>query len=202
MNTCSHVLVGNLLYEHLKAEQGIYLEKSSFISGNVIPDRTSLAVIHPHFMKFSLGFVQEEIESLSDIYLESAFVGSDYSKRLGIICHYYADFFCYAHSNGYKQVVVNHIKYERLLYEYFQNNYEKIAGMKYVFSEGISRSAFEINEKTKLIHAKYADIEPSYGKDLTYALQACAGTIMSLVYCSCRQTLSEPLEIYREITAV
>ena len=202
MNTCSHILVGSLVYEHLKTEQGIYLEKSSFISGNVIPDRTSLAVTHPHFMKFSLGFVQAEIEALSEIYLESAFVGSEYSRRLGIICHYYADFFCYAHSSDYKQIVVNHMKYERLLYEYFQNNFDKIAGTKLVFPNDISKSANEINENMRSFHAKYCGSEHSYGKDLIYALSACAATVMSLVHCSVRQSTDEALEMYQTTAAV
>lgn len=202
MNTCSHILVGSLVYEHLKTEQGIYLEKSSFISGNVIPDRTSLAVTHPHFMKLSLGFVQAEIEALSEIYLESAFVGSEYSRRLGIICHYYADFFCHAHSSGYKQIVVNHMKYERLLYEYFQNNFEVIAGTKLGFAGDISKSACEINEKMRSFHAKYSAGEQSYGKDLIYALSACAATVMSLVRCSVRQSADEALEMYQTTAAV
>jgi hypothetical protein len=202
MNTCSHILVGSLVYEHLKTEQGIYLEKSSFISGNVIPDRTSLAVTHPHFMKFSLGFVQAEIEALSEIYLESAFVGSEYSRRLGIICHYYADFFCYAHSSGYKQIVVNHMKYERLLYEYFQNNFDKIAGTKLASADNISTNANEINDKMRAFHANYSAGEHAYGKDLIYALSACAATVMSLVYCSVRKSAGEPMEMYQTTAAV
>lgn len=202
MNTCSHILVGSLVYEHLKTEQGIYLDRSSFINGNVIPDRTALAITHPHFIKLSLGFVQAEIESLSDVYLESAYVGSEYSRRLGIICHYYADFFCFAHSSGYKQVVINHLKYERLLYEYFQNNFVKISGIKLSYPEEICRSAFEINEKMIAAQTKYAGAEPSYDKDLICALKACTSTILSLVNCSLRQSVSTPVEIYREIAAV
>lgn len=202
MNTCSHILVGSLVYEYLKSEHGIYLEKSSFLSGNVLPDRTSLAVTHPHFMKFSLGFVQAETEALSDTYLESAYVGSEYSERLGIICHYYADYFCHSHSSGYKQVVVNHMKYERLLYEYFQNNFIIISELKFAPPAEISRSAREINERMLTAHSKYAANESSYFNDLRYALMTCAETALSLVNCSLRRRIAEPLEIYREIEAV
>ncbi|MFB0920692.1 MAG: zinc dependent phospholipase C family protein [Oscillospiraceae bacterium] len=202
MNKYSHIMIGELIYEYIKKEHGIHLEKESFIRGNVIPDFSYYAIAHPHFMKLSLGYVQAEIESLSNTYVESALIGSNYSLRLGIICHYYADFFCFAHSSGYKQVVVNHLKYEHLLYKYFQDNFDSIAQMKLAFSGNIGRNADEINEKMKSLHAEYTNTEPSYSEDLNYALLACAETILSLTYCSSKLISEEPLENYSKAAAV
>ncbi len=202
MNKYSHIMVGELIYEHLKTEHGIHLEKESFIRGNVIPDFSYYAIAHPHFMKFSLGYVQAEIESLSNIYLESTFIDSDYSFRLGIICHYYADFFCFAHNSGYKQIVVNHLKYEHLLYEYFKDNFVSIVQTKFAFPDDIRKNAFEINEKMILLHTEYARAEPSYDKDLIFALRACSETITSLAYCSLSQITATSLDGYREVAAV
>lgn len=202
MNKYSHIMVGELIYEHLKTEHGIHLEKESFLRGNVIPDFSYYAIAHPHFMKLSLGFVQAEIEALSNTYLESALIGSEYSYRLEIICHYYADFFCYAHSSSYKQVVVNHLKYEHLLYEYFQDCFETVAKIKFACSDDISRSVGEINKKMLSIHAKYCGEEPAYINDLVYSLNACAETAISLVYCSLKQNADMSLEDYREVAVV
>lgn len=201
MNKYSHIMVGELIYEHLKTEHGIHLEKESFIRGNVIPDFSYYAVAHPHFMKLSLKFVQAEIEALSLTYLKSALIGSDYSFHLGIICHYYADFFCYAHSSGYKQVVVNHLKYEHQLYEYFQSNFESVSKLKYSANKA-SASPDEINEEMLSFHAQYAACEPAYINDLIYTLKAFAGTATSLVCCSLSKEASEPLDIYGEVAAV
>ncbi|MEM5770663.1 MAG: zinc dependent phospholipase C family protein, partial [Bacillota bacterium] len=192
MNTNSHIMIAELIYEHLQAEHAIHLEKKDFIKGNTIPDFSYYAIAHPHFMRFSLGYIQTEVDAITNTYLESAWIGSGYSFRLGIICHYYADFFCYAHSSGYRQVVVNHLKYEHLLYRYFLDNYASIAEMKHAFPGEPRESAEEINKKTRELHAEYAGGEPSYGKDLLYTLRACAGAIVSLVHCSLKQPAAEP----------
>lgn len=202
MNKYSHILMGELICEHTKREHGIHLDKESFIKGNVIPDFSYYAVAHPHFMKLSLGYIQAEIEALSKIYLKSAFVGSDYSYQLGIICHYFADFFCFAHSSGYKQVVVNHLKYEHQLYEYFLERFEEIARLNLASSEDIRASAGEINDRMLSFHSRYSEAEQSFGNDLTYALKVCAGTVLSLVHCSCLQTAPVPLQNFAEAAAV
>lgn len=196
-------MVGEIVYEHLKEEHGIHLKKESFLKGNVIPDFSYYAIAHPHFMKLSLGFVQAEIESLSNTYMKSALVGSDYSYRLGIVCHYYADFFCYAHSSNYKQIIVNHLKYENLLHEHFLKSFDSISKTDSLFSGDISRSPEEINSKMLLFHAQYSRLEPSYDNDLEYTLKACAETAVSLVFCSSMQeAIAGPLDICGEKAAV
>jgi len=202
MNTYSHTMIGTLIYGYLKDEHGIQLDKERFLKGNVIPDCSYFAVVHPHFVKLSLGYIQEEVVSLSKAYLESALIGSDYSFRLGIICHYYADFFCYAHSSGYRQAVVNHLKYEHLLYEYFQNNYDDIGRMSFAVYDDVSTSANAINDKFKQLHAEYVGLDPAYDKDILYALKACSGTILSLVSCARRQKAAGSLESFCEAAAV
>ena len=202
MNTNSHIMVAELVYEHLKKENGIHLEKKEFIKGNTIPDFSYYAVAHPHFMSTSLKYIQSEVEALSKTCLKSEWIGKGYSFRSGIICHYYTDFFCYAHSKSYPQVVVNHLKYEHLLYRYFLENHEDIAKIKLPSSEEICGSGEEINQKTRELHAEYAGLAPSYGKDLAYALKACAGAMASLVYCSLKQPAAESPGIYRVNAAV
>lgn len=202
INKYSHIIVGELIYEHLKNERSIVLEKQSFLKGNIIPDFSYYAIAHPHFMKLSLGFVQAEIEALSNTYMKSAYIGSDYSYRLGIVCHYYADFFCYAHSSSYKQIIVNHLKYEHLLYEHFLNCLDSIAKIASLFSGDISKAPEEINNKTLRLHAQYSQLTPSYDNDLLFTLKACMETAVSLVFCSSTLSVAEPIDICGEVAAV
>lgn len=201
MNKYSHMMVGELISEHLKSEHNIHLEKESFIRGNVIPDFSYFAVAHPHFMKLSLGFIQSEIESLSRTYLKSAFVGEDYSFRLGIICHYYADYFCYAHSSGYKQIVVNHLRYEHHLYEYFQKRFNSLVGVNFASGVDSSINADEINSRMLSSHARYSASSQSYENDIISAINACADTALSLIKCSFRLP-AEPFSSFDAVTAV
>jgi hypothetical protein len=184
MNTHSHTLIGNLLHDYLKKEFNIHLDKDEFIRGNVVPDYRTTCVIHPHFIRFSLGYIQREIEELAGINLNSADIGKEYSFKLGMICHYYADFFCHAHSRGYKQAIVNHLRYERCLCNYFVSRLGSIREIKLFLKSDIRESARQINERTKMLFKEYDEASPSYGKDIYYSLHASAGAIVSLISCS------------------
>jgi len=184
MNTYSHALIGSLLCRYLEKYCDIQLDIDEFIMGNIIPDLRKTCVIHPHFMRFSLKYIQREIETLSEKILESKIVEKDYSLRLGIICHYYTDFFCYAHTKGYKQAIINHKRYEARLCDYFKNRLETITRIDLMPDKDYKKSALEINKRALELHKEYLKAPPSYGKDIYYSLLSCVGVIASLVGCS------------------
>jgi len=192
MNTYSHALIGNLLCTYLKDYCDIHLDFDEFIKGNIVPDFKKTCVIHPHFMRFSHKYIQHEIEALSRKALRSKEVTGEYSLKLGIICHYYTDFFCYAHGKGYKQAIINHKMYEARLCDYLISKLDKIGRIDLMPDKDVKDSATEINEKTIKLHEEYLLAPPSYEKDIYYSLISCAGAIASLVHCSISNTV--PIE--------
>ena len=185
MNSPSHLLIGNFLYEFLKEDYGICLEEASFLWGNVLPDYSPLAVVHPHFSRFSLRYIQRETEALAHDLLPSAVVGRDYSKRLGILCHYYADFFCYAHSRRFRQMVVNHLKYEELLYQFLLSRPDVLQRPK-IPSAGW-RDAGALSEKIGGLLEEHTGSSPHFAKDIAYTLRVCAELIVALCELSGRR---------------
>lgn len=185
MNSPSHLLIGNFLYGFLKEDHGICLEEASFLRGNVLPDYSPLAVVHPHFYWFSLRYIQRETEALAHDPLQSAVVGRDYSKRLGILCHYYADFFCYAHSRRFRQMVVNHLKYEELLHQFLISHPDVLQRPK-VLPTGW-RDAGELSDKISGLLEEYMDTAPHFGKDIAYTLRVCTELVVALCELSNRR---------------
>ncbi len=93
MNTFSHVLMGKLIYQNLK-EKNRFLKKSSFIFGNIKPNFTASLLKQPHRKNKFIDFVKSELVSLSNSAIEyHAKISTDYSERLGVICHFIANFF-------------------------------------------------------------------------------------------------------------
>jgi hypothetical protein len=135
-------------------------------------------------MRFSLGYIQREIEALAGKNIKSAYIGKDYSFKLGMICHYYADFFCHAHGSGYRQAIVNHLRYEHSLGDYFVSRLDTVRRIDFVPEEDVRYCAREINERTRKLYKEYEAAAPSYGKDIYYALTVSAGAMVSLVRCS------------------
>lgn len=189
MNTYSHALIGELLYNYLKNNYDIHLDFEEFIMGNIIPDIKNTCVIRPHFIRFSLKYIQREIEMFSHKLLKSRGITKEHSLKLGVICHYYTDFFCYAHNGGYKQRIKKHKKYEAGLNTYFANRLSTISMIDLMPDRDIKNSADEINERTARLHREYIMAPQSYENDIYYSLLACAGAIASLVRCCISNTV-------------
>jgi hypothetical protein len=194
MNSPSHFLIGSFLYKFLKEEYGIVLEEESFLRGNVLPDYSPLAVMHPHFCWFSLRYIQRETEILADEELRSATVGKEYSRRLGILCHYYADFFCYSHSRRFKQRVVNHLQYEELLYQFLVSRPEVLQSPR-VLPAGW-RDAGELSDRISGLLDEYGDASPHFERDIAYTLRVCTELIVALYELSCRRRDNCGGEVY------
>ncbi len=202
MNTYSHMILGRLLYEYVKENHGIILEKGSFLRGNVAPDYNVSIITRPHYIENRLGFVKSEIEALADTSLPSEKVGKIYSKRLGVICHYYSDFFCYAHNGPeYRRNMAFHMKYERCLHQYLVDIKDMIKNVKLMPENRFAPDQRAINLGFEALHSEYLRSEPSFDRDIIYALYACAGAVVSLVNCSCGRGLSEALSSYQALGA-
>jgi hypothetical protein len=85
MNSPSHFLIGSFLYKFLKEEYGIVLEEESFLRGNVLPDYSPLAVMHPHFCGSS-RYIQRGRKSWQTG-AALATVGKSI-QTIGDLCHY------------------------------------------------------------------------------------------------------------------
>jgi hypothetical protein len=177
----SHIIIGGAVYDYLK-KKGIILDKAGFLAGCALPDiNQHYGILHPHFPAASMGFVKRE--TYPDI--ENGAVNYECCLKPGIIIHYWADFFCHAHSAGYRQLILNHVKNARGLHKYLKNNLKLILeGIEYL--EGECDGPNGINESVVRLHAEYRKKKRSLETDVKYILLACAHSALSIVQCSRR----------------
>lgn len=179
MNTFSHLQVGKFLYRHLLEQHGIKLDLTSFLYGNLVPDFKPFYKSLPHEPVSWERFIQNEIAVLSEHKQVSLCFGSSYSRRLGVICHFYADFFCFPHTKAYQGGDLQHLKYEWDLYRYSKKNPD-------IFKTGLNaqpetdRSPKGIYGHYRDMHATYLGAGLSFGNDMASTLQACALTIIMI----------------------
>ena len=176
--------MAKIVYEYIRDRYGITLNRKSFIKGNYSPDFKTSMLTRPHYIHNNLSFVQKEIEELANMRLNTAYVSKAYSKRLGVICHYCADFFCYAHSIYFKENMKTHIKYERRLHKYFISRLKLIKNVDFIMKKDLTINANIINNNIDQYQSDYLGSGPSYSKDLVYSLQICIETVVSLINCS------------------
>jgi len=181
LNTNSHILIGRILCDHIKKEYDICLEKSSFLWGNIAPDLSILPSSRPHFAEYRLKQVREQIGKLENMDILTFRPGAKYCARLGMICHFYADFFCGAHNDArLKYSRAAHFRYEHGLQKYLADSpadlwIKPFSEKDTRRSKGISDRGFEV-----LLY-DYLCGEPGFRKDIVFTLNACTEVIVSVV---------------------
>ncbi|MBR0599956.1 zinc dependent phospholipase C family protein [Sinanaerobacter chloroacetimidivorans] len=91
MNFFTHITLSKALYRHLSGT--LALNRKSFIYGNIKPDLSSRCLRNPHTLENYLFLACEYAGQLvvGDLSKE------ELSVKLGEVCHYLCDFFCYYH---------------------------------------------------------------------------------------------------------
>lgn len=177
MNTSSHILMGKFLYQYVEAHYKIRLERKSYLLGNVLPDYCPSFLIRPHYLKNNAVHVQHIIRLLLSRH-STAYNDKRYSRLLGIVCHFYADFFCYAHRDSFPGGLPEHIAYESRLNRYFEENLEQLASIRFIAQAAPVAKADEIYRKFENLHSSYLLSHLSFGSDLLFAMTACIDLIV------------------------
>jgi hypothetical protein len=122
MNSFSHSLIGKILLRQLDDRYDVQLDRRAFLYGCVMPDFRKTYKTLPHEPRFWDGYLKGEISALARQQRETRQFDRSGSKRLGILCHFYADFFCLAHTDGFNGSTYEHIRYEWDLDRFLRKN--------------------------------------------------------------------------------
>jgi hypothetical protein len=183
LNTFSHIIISRIVNRYIKLWYGIQIDKFSFIYGNIIPDYKSDFTKTPHYKKSMPNFIQNEVLALSNIDIKNtADFDKNLSFRLGIICHYLADFFCYAHSPKFTGSVFRHIEYEFMLGKYNSKKKKILRKIDFLNLEDIIMSPNKLIDKLEEMCQEYEECNHSFGMDITYTVQACVQLVVSVLY--------------------
>ncbi len=193
INKPTHVMIGEVLLEFARERFGLILRRDAFLLGCVLPDYGIQFITKPHIQKNYDLYVKKRIEQLLNAEPDPALAGSAYSRRIGIICHFYADFFCCPHSRNMYCGVSNHVKYERELWHFMQEYLNSFRINKYKSNTTIHQitdwkklnSEF-IFSRFEAFHSEYLKEEPSFETDLRYTIDASAEMLEMTLYASAR----------------
>ena len=91
MNLFSHITMGRYLYTYFTEQLGVKLDKSTFVRWNFLPDIAPSLLRLSHFKKDIYDLVMARAEHLAANSEQMSV--EEFSKQLGILCHFMADFF-------------------------------------------------------------------------------------------------------------
>jgi len=179
----THLLISQILYKYLSKQINFKLDRLSFAYGNIKPDFINKDIKCSHTLDKSLYNVEKFSEQLMthDISIK------EFSKSLGVICHFACDYFCIYHREGNERKNI----FEHLLYEVILH----IKLIALLITGKLDLEKYEIDENSPedlvmLLQKKYNLQSKSLTRDIMYALY-CASQISKLIVCSSQLYVEE-----------
>ncbi len=121
--SATHAIYVKGVEEHLRLAYGVKLKRYSLLFGALKPDfSTVFKKKYPHYMKDSLDEISGRVELITDALVTKRELETiAFSRELGVILHYIADYFCRVHNdiNGVPHPRRRkHIRYEKKLHKF------------------------------------------------------------------------------------
>jgi len=184
MQKTTHARIGRMIADDLARSKGVRLDMAAFETGCVLPDkRLRYMLLHPHFFDRSFSYLCRLIRKTLRDMQNSLMDFSKFSLRLGIICHYVADFFCHAHNVSGYMGLWRHRRYERAL-EGAIGKEGVTAALRHAQSHRtryLSAKPWTISQWLWRTHREYRMNPPSHQNDMQFAVTAQAVTLDHLV---------------------
>ena len=179
MNIFAHITMGRYLYSYFKKNLNLELDKATFVRWNCLPDIAPSLLKLSHFKKDIYDLVMEKAEYLVQ---EGEYMGSrEFSKQLGILCHFMSDFFCYAHAEYFEGSKIEHLKYELKMQFYGYRRRGMLHAVDLISNAAEIDHSLALYEQINLLHDQYRQMEPSYGVDFIYSMTACVDLVMDMM---------------------
>ncbi len=173
MNPSNHLLIGSVIHEIAERIQPDLLNRAAFLWGNLAPDLAPTQAFLSHRAKYRLGMVNDRLTRTMNGAQGDCGVWRR-SYRLGVLCHYYADFCCYAHSDSYPKNLLRHMRHEHRLSKYSHRRRELLGQLDFIW-EGLpqeSRALLIALEAKRQFVCDQNARSLNYGVELYSAIEA------------------------------
>ena len=173
----THLLISQILYKYLSKQMNFKLDRLAFAGGNIKPDFSNKEINRGHTAYQSLYTVNKYSKELMNQNISI----KEFSRSLGVICHFACDYFCIYHRDGNdKKGVLEHLLYEVALH---------IKLLSILATGKVNLNNYEVDEinleDVVLELQKKYYLEPkSLSRDITYALFATSQISKLIVFSS------------------
>ncbi len=159
----SHYCMARQIHNYIKEKYQLDLRLDLLQYGSVKPDLHWRYMNIPHYYEDGLVYMLEEVgQLLKDKKYRDI---KEFSDKLGVILHFTADFFCYAHNQKeLKETMWPHFSYELKLHQAFIQ-YEQFQNVRPL-------NCVDACTLIKSLRQKYLLSKPSLGNDLYFIYMA------------------------------
>ncbi len=174
----SHKVMADWIFQFVEEHADVSLNLLRFRAGNMSPD---LPLYHSHLKHYKHQNFEYILDMVRELFetdpTKNVGTLKNYSYRLGVVCHYLCDYFCYPHHNRryFHDKLGEHMKYEKDLHKYIKKFRKSDYLSTYYFNEILDQNEGQPIDLLELIdefHDDYMAGEPSFEKDAKYAITA------------------------------
>jgi hypothetical protein len=118
-------------------------------------------------------------------------MAASFSEKLGIVLHYIADFFCFAHAPTFNNNIISHLLYETRLGISLNKSAQTLQFKKAHVQLMPVEDYYDICMNIYLLHSQYLSSNPSIQTDRYYISQVSILTAVSIIdLCKSRTNIS------------
>lgn len=171
--------MGRYLSSYFCETFGVKMHRRTFVMWNVLPDLAPSLLKLSHFKKDIYDLVMERASFLEEHAEELS--PKEFSKQMGILCHFMADFFCYAHAEYFAGSKVGHLKYEIFMQFFGYRRRSMLHAVDFLSQAAALDQSMALYERINLLHEQYSNIAPSFGVDFVYSITACVELMLAML---------------------
>lgn len=174
MNIITHVRLSRMISRVVKENFAVQIKPFPFAFGSIKPDLLFSFRNIPHRQSHAMDLLVNELEELMSS-LDEGIEPHELSLRLGVVCHYLTDFFCFVHSENFKGGKIYHLLYELRQIFFFKRR---------IFTNTLfckSKISIAANEFIESMCKLYNQMPSSINTDVYYSFLVCVSVIGLLV---------------------
>lgn len=172
MRKKSHISLAGYLLDSMKND-GLTQHKKAFYVGSILPDCTPSFITRRHTIEETFDILKKEILKITDNYDADRGIDRYFSRHLGVVTHYLADYFTYPHNNVFTGNIKEHCGYEKKLITALRSYVNSEEAAKNRESNLLFDTVDEILKFIKKMHEEYLKVAKKIIVDCDYIVELC-----------------------------
>lgn len=181
MRKKSHISLANYLIKSMESE-ALWDHKKSFYLGSILPDCVPSFITRKHNIEETFEILRKEILKITDDYDMDRGITGYYTRHLGVITHYIADYFTFPHNNIFPGNLKEHCTYERDLKLAFRSYVKSDEAVINREKSALFRTVDEILSFIKEMHNEYLKAIKVIKVDCMYIVELCHKVVDAILH--------------------
>ncbi len=172
MRKKSHISLAGYLLDSMKND-GLIQHKKAFYIGSILPDCLPSFITKRHTIDETFHILKKEILKITDNYDTDRGIDRYFTRHLGVVTHYLADYFTYPHNNIFEGNIKEHCVYEKKLITALRSYVRSEEAVKDREKNFLFATVDEILRFIKSMHEEYLKVAKKIKVDCDYIVELC-----------------------------